>query len=110
LALGEAPFSVDHFGLPCRSEYKIPYTFSKNVQIAYGTGLAIKTHPKKPTQKVWMHLKVFLKLKNPKNSLIWVKKKTKKNKKKKKNPKKKQTKNKKNHWAFLTGFFPPLVR
>jgi hypothetical protein len=24
--------------------------------------------------KVWMHLKVFLKLKNPKNSLFWVKK------------------------------------
>jgi hypothetical protein len=40
--------------------------------------------------KVWMHLKVFLKLKNPKNSLFGVKKKqkTQKNQKNPKNPKK----------------------
>jgi hypothetical protein len=37
--------------------------------------------------KVWMHLKVFLKLKNPKNSLLG--KKTPKNTKKTKKPKKK---------------------
>jgi hypothetical protein len=41
--------------------------------------------------KVWMHLKVFLKLKNPKNSLFWVKKtptNPKNPKKPQKNPKK----------------------
>ncbi len=46
-----------------------------------------------------MHLKVFLKLKTPKNSLLRVKK-TKKPKKPKKPEKNKKTK--KNHWA---GFF-----
>jgi hypothetical protein len=49
-----------------------------------------------------MHVKVFLKLKKPKNSLFWAniyKKKTKKTKKNKKN--------KKIHWA---GFFPTRVR
>jgi hypothetical protein len=54
-----------------------------------------------------MHLKVFLKLKNPRNSLFWeiiYKKKTKKPKKKPKNPKK-------THWAgfFYTGFFQPCL-
>jgi hypothetical protein len=38
--------------------------------------------------KVWMHLKVFLKLKNPKNSLFWIKK----PKKQKKNIKPQKTK------------------
>jgi hypothetical protein len=48
-----------------------------------------------------MHLKVFMKLKNPKNSLFWAKKtpkKPQKTKKSKKNPKTPR----KNHWA---GFF-----
>jgi hypothetical protein len=53
-----------------------------------------------------MHLKVFLKQKNPKNSLFWAKiyKKT-KNKKTQKPPQKTQKK----HWAwfFLPGFFQP---
>jgi hypothetical protein len=47
-----------------------------------------------------MHLKVFLKLENPKNSLFWAN--LEKNKKNKKPKNKNKTKNKKNHWA---GFF-----
>jgi hypothetical protein len=50
-----------------------------------------------------MHLKVFLKLKNPKNSLFWVKK-TPTNPKNPKNPKKTQKTQKK------PGFFPTLAR
>jgi hypothetical protein len=50
-----------------------------------------------------MHLKVFLKLENPKNSLFWANKHI--YKKNKKNQKPKKT-----HWAgfFFTGFFPTL--
>jgi nicotinamide riboside transporter PnuC len=44
-----------------------------------------------------MLLKVFLTLKNPKNSLFWVKKTQKNKKKTKKTPKK----TKKNHWAVF---------
>ncbi len=62
-----------------------------------------------------MHLKVFLKLKNPKNSLFWVKnlKKNQKKQKTQKNTKKpkKKPKNQKKHGAvfFLTVFFPTLI-
>jgi hypothetical protein len=60
-----------------------------------------------------MHRKVFLKLKNPKNSLFWanILKKTKKPKKPKKKQKKKQKKKKCPKdplgWFFLTGFSNP---
>jgi hypothetical protein len=53
-----------------------------------------------------MHLKVFLKLKKPKNSLFWANI----SEKPKKPPPKNQKKTKKNHWAsfFLNpGFFQP---
>jgi hypothetical protein len=57
--------------------------------------------------KVWMHLKVFLKLKNPKNSLFWVKKtKETKTQKKTKNPKKPTGLG----WFFPLPPPPPTVR
>jgi hypothetical protein len=59
-----------------------------------------------------MHLKVFLKLKNPKNSLFWAniftKKKPKKKKKKQKKQKNKKTKKNPLGCFFLNpGFFQP---
>jgi hypothetical protein len=58
-----------------------------------------------------MHLKVFLKLKNPKNTLFWVKK-SQKNQKTPRNPIK-NIKNKKKPlgWFFFKnpGFFQPFL-